>query len=74
MSNKYNHLELQSDDLSLEHYKELLTLREATEDAKLVITFITSTLEDCIDFVPSDLRKKIEMIVAAVTKVEGGEV
>ena len=74
MSNKYDHLELQSDDLSLEHYKELLTLREATEDAKLVITFITSTLEDCIDFVPSDLRKKIEMIVAAVTKVERGEV
>jgi hypothetical protein len=74
MDNTYKHLELQSDDLSLEHYKELLTLREATEDAKLVITFITSTLEDCIDFVPSDLRKKIEMIVAAVTKVEGGEV
>jgi hypothetical protein len=71
--NTYKHLELMQDDLSLEHYKELLTLREANEDAKLVITFITSTLEDCIDFVPSDLRKKIEIIVEAVTKVERGE-
>ncbi len=73
MSSKYEHLELMQDDMSLEHYKELLTLREATEDAKLVITFITSTLEDCIDFVPSDLRNKIEAIVGAVTKVERGE-
>jgi hypothetical protein len=72
--NKYDHLEIQSDGPSLEPYREIIMLREATEDAKLVITFITSTLEDCIDFVPSDLRKKIEMIVAAVTKVEGGEV
>jgi hypothetical protein len=74
MNNKYEQLELMQDDMSLEHYKELLTLREATEDAKLVITFITSTLEDCIDFVPSDLRNKIEAIVGAVTKVERGEV
>jgi hypothetical protein len=72
--NKYEHLELMQDDMSLEHYKELLMLREANEDAKLVITFITSTLEDCVDFVPSDLRKKIEMIIEAVTKVERGEV
>jgi hypothetical protein len=72
--NKYEHLELMQDDMSLEHYKELLALREATEDAKLVITFITSTLEDCIEFVPSDLRNKIEAIVGAVRKVEGGEV
>jgi hypothetical protein len=71
--NTYKHLELMQDDMSLEHYKELLMLREATEDAKLVITFITSTLEDCIDFVPSDLRKKIEIIVEAVTRVERGE-
>jgi hypothetical protein len=72
--NKYEHLELMQDDMSLEHYKELLMLREANDDAKLVITFITSTLEDCVDFVPSDLRKKIEMIIEAVTKVERGEV
>ena len=72
--NTYKHLELMQDDMSLEHYKELLMLREANEDAKLVITFITSTLEDCVDFVPSDLRKKIEMIIEAVTKVERGEV
>jgi len=71
--NTYKHLELMQDDMSLEHYKELLILREANEDAKLVITFITSTLEDCIDFVPSDLRKKIEIIVEAVTRVERGE-
>jgi len=72
--NKYEHLEIMQDDMSLDHYKKLLMLREAIEDAKLVITFITSTLEDCIDFVPSDLRNKIEMIVAAVTRVERGEV
>ena len=71
--NTYKHLELMQDDMSLEHYKELLMLREANDDAKLVITFITSTLEDCIDFVPSDIRKKIEMIIEAVPKVERGE-
>ena len=72
--NKYKHLELQSDDLSLEHYKELLILRESNDDAKMVISFLTATLENCIEFVPSDLRNKIEAIVGAVTKVERGEV
>jgi hypothetical protein len=70
--NTYKHLELMADDMSLEHYKELLILREANEDAKLLISFFASTLADCIDFVPSDLRKKIEAIVEAVKKVEGG--
>jgi hypothetical protein len=72
--NKYKHLELQSDDLSLEHYKELLILRESNDDACFVISFLASALADCIDFVPSDLRIKIEAIVEAVKKVEGGEV
>jgi hypothetical protein len=72
--NKYEHLELIQDDMSLEHYKELLMLREANDDAKLLITFFASILEDCIEFVPSDLRNKIEAIVGAVRKVEGGEV
>jgi hypothetical protein len=72
--NTYKHLELMQDDMSLEHYKELLILREANEDAKLLITFFASTLEDCIEFVPSDLRIKIEAIVGAVKRIEGGEV
>jgi hypothetical protein len=71
--NKYEHLEMMNDDMSLEHYKELLTLREANDDAKMVISFLTATLEDCIEFVPSDLRKKVEAIVGAVRKVERGE-
>jgi hypothetical protein len=70
--NKYKHLELMQDDMSLEHYKELLMLREANDDAKMVISFLTATLENCIEFVPSDLRKKVEAIVGAVRKVEGG--
>jgi hypothetical protein len=72
--NKYEHLEMMNDEQSVAYWTELLTLRATIEDAKRVITFITSTLEDCIDFVPSDLRKKIEMIIEAVTKVERGEV
>jgi hypothetical protein len=72
--NKYEHLEMMNDEQSVAYWTELLTLRATIEDAKLVITFITSTLEDCVDFVPSDLRKKIEMIIEAVTKVERGEV
>jgi len=71
--NKYKHLEIMQDDLSLEHYRELLILRESNDDARFVISFITSALADCIDFVPSDLRKKIEMIVAAIKKAEGTE-
>lgn len=71
--NTYKHLELMSDELSLEHYKELLILRESNDDACFVISFLASVLADCIEFVPSDLRKKIEDITEAVKKVEGTE-
>lgn len=73
MNNTYKHLELMSDDMSLEHYKELLILREANEDARLIIMFLTNLLKDCEEFVPSDLRNKIEAVAVAVKNAGGGE-
>jgi hypothetical protein len=73
MNNTYKHLELMSDDLSLEHYKELLILRGSNDDACFVIMFLTNLLKDCEEFVPSDLRNKIEAVNVAVKNAGGGE-
>ena len=73
MNNTYKHLELMSDDMSLEHYKELIALRAGNEDARIIIMFLTNLLKDCEEFVPSDLRNKIEAVNVAVKNAGGGE-
>lgn len=54
MNNKYDHLEIECD--------EAINLSQVTA-LTLHLQNVTALLKDCAEFVPSDLRRKIEITV-----------